>query len=174
MPAERNRVMHFFAFTCPACRQYHESITRWGRTLPKDWTFEAVPIVTSDVGSMAAARAWYAVQAAAPGKREVFADALYSVVQDEGGGLSQEAVYARAVAFAGVDPDKFVRAWRKVGEAPLQRIALKMAEYRLTSTPTLGVGGRYVITPENTNGNMDLFIRLASGVVSKVLHQRAR
>lgn len=170
-PEERRRVMHFFSFSCPVCRQYQEPIVRWGRTLPREYDFESTPIVTGDVGNMAAARAWQALKVAAPGKTDIFADALYALVQDDGRSLSQEATLAMAVRMAGVDSTKFVKAWAAVSELSLQRIAAKMAEYRLTSTPSIGVGGRYVITPDNTNGNQELFIKLASGVVSKTMHQ---
>lgn len=47
--------------------------------------------------------------------------------------------------------------------------ATRVARYKITNTPSMVMGGRYVINPEIVNGRQDMFLQLASGTASMVL-----
>ena len=70
-------------------------------------------------------------------------------------------------------PPELRRAWERLQVDRLQRAMAKLAVYRIQSTPSLTIAGRYVVTPDDTQGDADLFLRLASGLLSKTTAPRS-
>ncbi len=169
--ADARRCIAFFQFTCPHCRDLHPSLLRWGRSLPRGVGFEFMPVLAPttplDRGQVMAARAWYAVAQAAPSRLEAFAESVYALVQDGRMSMEAGATWDAAARQAGVSD--FARAWERLQVDRLQRAMEKLAAYRIHSTPSLAIAGRYVVTLDDTQGDADLFLRLASGLLSKTI-----
>lgn len=168
---DARRCIAFFQFTCPHCRGLHPSLARWGRSLPRGVGFEFMPVVAPgvppDLGQVMAARAWYAVSRAAPSRLEAFADTAYAIVQD--GHMSMEAGSAWEAAARQAGVGDFARAWERVPVDRIQRAMEKLAAYRIQSTPSLAIAGRYVVTLDDTQGDVESFLLLASGLLSKTI-----
>jgi thiol:disulfide interchange protein DsbA len=172
---DARRCIAFFQFACPHCRDLHPSLVRWGRSLPRGVGFEFMPVVAPstplDRGQVMAARAWYAVAQAAPSRLEAFAESAYALVQDGRMSLEAGSTWEAAARQAGVSD--ISRAWKRVPVDRLQRALEKLAAYRIQSTPSLAIAGRYVVTLDNTQGDAELFLRLASGLLSKAISSRS-
>ncbi len=172
---DARRCIAFFQFTCPHCRDLHPSLVRWGRSLPRGVGFEFMPVVVPaaplDRGQVMAARAWYAVARAAPSRLEAFAESAYALVQDGRMGMDAGATWEAAARQAGVGD--FARAWERVPVDRLQRALGKLAAYRIRATPSLAIAGRYMVTLDDTQGDAELFLRLASGLLSKAISSRS-
>lgn len=173
--ADARRCFAFFQFTCPHCRDLHPSLLRWGQSLPRGVGFEFMPVLAPaaplDRGQVMAARAWYAVAQAAPSRLEAFAASAYALVQDGRTNMEAGATWEAAARQAGVGD--FARAWERVKFDRLQRAMEKLAAYRIQSTPSLAIAGRYVVTLDDTQGDAELFLSLASGLLSKTLSSRS-
>ena len=167
---DARRCIAFFQFNCPHCRDLHPLLGRWGGSLPKGMTFEFLPVVTSDRGQIMAARAWYAVALAAPLRLDVFAEQAYTLIQDGRMRMDAGNTWEAAARQAGIS--EFTRAWERVPVERIGRSLTKMAAYRLQSTPSLAISGRYVVTLDDTQGDADLYLRLASGLLSKSIAPR--
>jgi thiol:disulfide interchange protein DsbA len=163
---DTSRVLAFFSFSCPACRGLHVSLSRWGKTLPGGVAFAFVPAVLPERPAIAAARGWYAAQAAGA-SMEAFADSVYALHQERGMALDNPDLWRRAAQASGARG--FEEAWRSVGERDIEMAGRKLAAYDIQATPSLAIGGRFVITPDDTQGDVPLFFRLANGLVSKVV-----
>lgn len=172
---DARRCIAFFQFTCPHCRDLHPSLVRWGRSLPRGVGFEFMPVVAPstplDRGQVMAARAWYAIAQATPSRLGAFTDSAYALVQDGRMRLESGATWEAAARQAGVGD--FARVWERVPVARLQRAMEKLAAYRIQSTPSLVIAGRYVVTLDDTQGDAELFLRLASGLLSRTLAPRS-
>lgn len=164
-----NRVIVFFAFDCNHCRETLPAISKWGATLPKNIKFELMPVTTPEQQYIIPSRAWYAAAAtgATDSKMELFAEQAMSLVQANGMSVTSPDMWRKAVTYAGIR--NFEAAWKSVPPAVAERAIKKLFDYQVTSTPAIVIGGRYVITPDNTNGDMGLFMQLASGLVSAVI-----
>ncbi len=173
--ADARRCIAFFQFTCPHCRDLHSSLVRWGRSLPRGVEFEFMPVlapaIQPDRGQVMAARAWYAVAQAAPSRLEAFAERAYALVQDGRMSMAAVATWEAAARQAGVGD--FVRAWERLRVDRIQRAMEKLAAYRIQSTPSLAIAGRYMVTLDDTQGDAELFLRLASGLLSKTIAPRS-
>jgi thiol:disulfide interchange protein DsbA len=166
---DANRVIVFFAFDCDHCREMLPAISKWGATLPKNIKFELMPVTSPDPRYLIPSRAWYAALAtgAPDATMELLAEQAMSLVQTNGMSITSPDTWRHAVAYAGIR--NFEAAWKAVPPSVAERAIKKLSDYQVNSTPTIMIGGRYVITPDNTNGDMGLFMQLASGLVSAVI-----
>lgn len=160
----------YFSYTCPFCRTSHKQLTRWGSTLPKQLQFRVSPVVGVSETTMIPAFAFYTVRKLAPGRIDAFNELIYEEVQDRNKPVTDLRMYVRAAQQIGIAPQKFIETWGSEGINRVVTEAVKLgAQYRLTSTPSLAIGGTMVITPEVTNGVNDAFINLANATTSKAM-----
>jgi thiol:disulfide interchange protein DsbA len=158
----------FFSFSCPHCFQSHDPIVRWGYSLPATLRFEVTPVVTRDAASVMGAAFYYAVKMTAPLKLPLFSTAVYDAIQRQSARPDKEETYLQAASRAGIPPGplrQMVRS-QKVMEATY-RAGQLVAAYKLDATPSVTTGGRYVVTPEATQGINGNFFQLINAVASK-------
>lgn len=163
--SDARKVICFFSFTCPVCAAYHASIAQWGESLPRGRQLEFVPVTLPERETIIATRAYYAALKANPARIYDFVGAAYSLIQQHGMRQDDAQTWERAAKMAGIE--RFAAGWQKVSADAVKKPYDDLIAYEITATPSLVVGGRYVITPDDTNGDKDLFIQLASAMVSK-------
>lgn len=164
---DHRKVQAYIAFTCPVCQAYHGLISHWGSTLPKGWGFEFVPVVVPERDSVLAARSFYAVRNKRPERLNDFMLASFTAIQQQGKDPRNEGTWVqilRDLRITGIED-----AWRDVPEKQVLAPLEKLVKYKINATPSLVIDGRYIITPDNTNGDHSLFIQLANGMVSKAM-----
>ncbi|WP_432263221.1 thiol:disulfide interchange protein DsbA/DsbL [Cupriavidus sp. TMH.W2] len=166
-PEDSKKALIFVSFTCPVCAGYHEQLAQWAKSLPKGWTAEFVPVVEAQRDTVIAARAFYAAKSINAAYLPTFMTYAYSAIQDRGmpvgAGKTWEFV-AGSSHLTGFDS-----AWKNVSQSTVQSAFNKLIAYRINATPSVAIGGRYVITPDSTNGDQELFFKLANGMVSKAM-----
>ncbi|MDK9702570.1 MAG: thiol:disulfide interchange protein DsbA/DsbL [Sulfuritalea sp.] len=172
---DADTVRMFFSFSCPHCYQAHDPIVRWGSSLPTSLRFEVTPVVTKDAASLMGAAYYYAVKQAAPLKLAIFSAAVYEGIQRQNGRADQEVTYLKAAARVGIDTEALKRTVRSepVKQATY-RAAQLVAAYALDATPSVTTGGRYVVTPEATQGINGNFFQLVNAVTSKHMIETGR
>jgi thiol:disulfide interchange protein DsbA len=167
---DARRALIFFSFTCPICATHHSTLANWGGALPADWRAEFIPVVVPERDSVMGARAFFAVAGADPSKLVDFMRAVYNEIHVKGQRADNPQTWSNAVRAAGVRG--FEDAWAKVPQRYVNDAWRKLIAYRVDSTPSIAVGGRFVITPDNTNGDQAMFYQLANGMVSKIIAER--
>lgn len=169
VPGELRKVHAIIAFNCPVCSKYHRTITSWGRSLPKQFVFDFLPVIT-DKDSAVMATAWLALQKVAPDKLPIMAASFFSSIQDKGITPSSPGLAMLKKLQSDIGPTPgFADAMRLIQTSDLGRVQQQISDFKIDATPSIVVGGRYVITPDNVSGNDELFIQLASGLVSKLM-----
>ncbi|WP_425953162.1 thioredoxin domain-containing protein [Ralstonia pseudosolanacearum] len=164
---DSKKALIFVSFSCPVCAGYHEQLAKWAQSLPKGWTAEFVPVVEAQRDTVIAARAFYAAKAVNATYLPSFMSYAYSAIQDRGMPIGDSKTWEFVAATAHLTG--FDAAWKNVDRATVQSAFNKLVDYRINATPSIAIGGRYVITPDNTNGDPDLFFKLANGMVSKAM-----
>ncbi|MBC2693372.1 thioredoxin domain-containing protein [Pseudomonas sp. MBT-1] len=167
---DARKVFVFFSFSCPVCATYDQVLSRWSQTMPAGWSAEFIPVAVPDKGNYMAARAFYAVQDADPARLPAFMSAAYAQIHEGGMEMENPQTWAKAVAAAKVQG--FEKAWVNVTQARLESAFAKLLTYGVDATPSLAIGGRYVINPDSVMGDSGMFIQLANGMVSKVIQNR--
>lgn len=167
-PEDSKKVYIFVSFTCPVCADYDDQLIRWAQTLPHDWTVEFVPVaLPRDKDSIIAARAFYAVKALGSDYLSQWMPRVYTAIQTNGSKVSDPATWEQIAA--SMQLTGFADAWKNVKETEVAGAYQKLVGYGIDGTPSVAIGGKYIITPDNTNGNKDLFFQLANGMVSKTM-----
>ena len=62
---------------------------------------------------------------------------------------------------------RFEESWEKISTEAVKKFFDDLIAYQISATPSFAIGGRYVVTPDDTNGDRDLFFRLAAAMVPK-------
>jgi protein dithiol oxidoreductase (disulfide-forming) len=175
VPGDKSNVIFFFDFTCPFCAKLHEPFISWSATVPKQVKVFMIPVVgNTDAGKMRdqviAARCYFAArEVGTPDQLKQFVAAVYSNVAN-GVPISAQQGWMRAVQTAGMDIGKFGRSIGKSTQLDKIRDAGKQVlDYRLEATPSVAIGGKYVVTPDDVAGDPANFFTLVNGLTSRLL-----
>lgn len=166
-----NQIVRFFySVTCPHSRLAHQTIQRWGGTLPKSLRFIQTPIVTAERSSMVSAGAFHTAKLLRPSGVDHFLTTVYSLIQDKHYAPESINTYLEAAKANNYDVVKFERVMRsdRVIELFLEDAKL-LSAYRLETTPSIAIGGKYLVDPEPTQGINANFFELINAVTSKYL-----
>jgi len=161
----------FVSLTCPYCAQYHTALWNWMNSLPVGWRAEFLPVLVQGVDSFIQLKAVRAATMADPSRIGDFLRSAYIVLQQQGMQSSAEETWQAVVSASGYDIEAYSEAWHSLGtdQELIEPIVQRQARYGITATPTVVVGGRYVVTPDATNGDESLFIQLLNAAVSNAV-----
>jgi len=175
--ADELSVIGFFKFSCPICRNYHLPLEYWGKSLPPEFKYQFYPVIEGDATSAVSvdsARAsmffWAVERSGNRMQRAAFADNAYEVNLDFKT-QDQMKSWADAVKKTEIQGSKFLSAWGEEEKVWADRAA-RQAHYKPTVTPTLVICGKWMISPDSTNGDQYLFMQLANGLVSKCMTEK--
>jgi thiol:disulfide interchange protein DsbA len=169
------RVLFFFDFACPYSAAYHEPIVKWAATVPKTVQSMFIPIVNvSDIArkneQILVAGCYYsALSLASKEQMNRFSLSVYDS-RARGEPLVSKAIWMKALKVAGLDDQQFGATLKSKGtELQVQLAARKTLQYALLATPSIGVGGKYVITPDDVLGDEAMFFNILNGLTSEIL-----
>jgi len=164
---ERSKVTVVISFSCPICAAYHNTISRWGKTLPGNMEFSIMP-VANDYESSLLAAVYYNMARYHPEKADGLAASFFSNIQK--GMKASDDNFWKAVER---DVGKIELNGSPANKAAIAKLIdesiKRLNGYKIKETPSLIIGGRYVITPDNVQGDPNLFIELANGLTSKAI-----
>jgi len=170
-------VIGFFKFSCPACRNYHLQLDYWGKSLPPEFSFQFYPVLEGDATSlvskdsaMASMVFWAVERSGTKLQRAAFADYAYEVNQDYNT-QGQMKAWVDAIKKSEIDGNKFVSAWNTEERIWAERVQ-RQSHYKPTVTPSLVICGKWMISPDSTNGDQEIFMQLANGLVSKCMTEK--
>ena len=144
-------VLEFFFYGCSHCFHLHPLLSAWEKTMPKDVELTFVPTIFRDSWEPMA-NTFYALESM--GQQQQLHDALYRAWNEENLALTDADKIADFVAKHGVDRAKFTAAYNSFSmQSKVTRAKQMIRSYGINGTPTLVVGGKYVIEglqPEDT------------------------
>lgn len=165
--SESVKVVAVINFSCRICAQSHASLAAWGRTLPSPIVFSIEPAAT-DYDSALLAAVYYNTAEVEPAKADKLAAAFYRAIQEKGLKPTSPEFWKSVEG----DFGKILETKPSAKKSVISQLDLSrkhISAYSLDATPSLIIGGRYVITTENTQGDQSIFLELANGLVSKVI-----
>lgn len=175
VPEDGKRIFVFFDFSCPFCAKYHPNISSWARTVPPGLKVILVPVVNpSDKIRLQeqaiAARCYYTAASMISGSQLTgFTQSVYDSVA-RGSSLTSQSIWLSACGSARIDPKEFARRIAGNDQATAIRYSSqKVIEYKLKSTPSIAIGGRYVLTPDDVHGDESMFFNILNGLTSRVV-----
>lgn len=172
---DSRRVLFFFDFACPYCAVYHGPLMNFQATAPKQIQTLMVPVVnTSDLArkneQVIAAKCFYAAQEL--GSREQVSTFVSTVYQlyPVTRSLLDKTMWIRAAKEARLNLSRFAEATKSGNnDQQVMFAARKTLIYDLRATPSVGIGGKYVLTPEDVHGDQSMFFNILNGLTSEIL-----
>jgi protein dithiol oxidoreductase (disulfide-forming) len=167
LASDESVVRVFFSPGCQYSRMYLQFFKNLAATLPVDKKMIYTPLVNKADG-VSFAMAFAAVARFYPNHVPNFIEAAMIGVQDKGistkswAGLDRIAKAARIPVFL----PKLVRDNEKVIVDDVSNYVAVRHNLQVINTPAVAVSGTYVVTPEFTKGDAQLFSQLVNGVIS--------
>jgi thiol:disulfide interchange protein DsbA len=169
------RVVFFFDFACPYCASYHAALSNFARTVPKNIQALFIPVVNiadtprKDEQILAAKLFYGASAVGTPDQMTAFVGSVYASYA-ESRSLMNKAMWLNAVNASGINKSKFAAAINADSiEVRIRYAARKLVQYGVSATPSVAVGGKYILTPEDVMGDQQMFFNIINGLTSEIL-----
>jgi thiol:disulfide interchange protein DsbA len=168
-------VIEFFYYGCPGCNALQPSLRAWLKKKPADVEFRRAPAVFQD-GWKPLTAAYHAFDAMGLVDKlhYDFFNAIHERHSLEIKGLLKDPKpLFDWVAQQGVDRQKFVDVFNSFGvRSRTSRSQELPGNYQVTSTPTLVVDGRYLMTPAMA-GSYERYFQALDQVIAMARKERA-
>jgi hypothetical protein len=164
---DEETVRVFFSPGCTFSRNYFQFFKNLEATMPKPKTFVFTPLVNKGDG-LQFALSFLAVQKYYPTYLHNFMEASFIGAQDLGISTLNWAGIDRIgkAAHVPVSVPLLVQQHEAALTADLNGLLVLQKDLQVTNTPAVSVAGTYVVTPEFTNGDAELFSQLVNGIIS--------
>lgn len=137
-------VLEFFAYTCPHCFAIEPLTAKWSQTLPENVAFKRVP-VGFNAGMADLQKLYYSLEAL---NRLDLHEKVFVAMHRERKRITNFNAMVDWVETQGVDRKEFEAAFKSFGiNNKVARANELTKSYKIDSTPSLAVGGRYVTSP---------------------------
>lgn len=166
-PGDDETVRVFFSPNCPFSRNYFQFFRNLEATMPKPKAFLFTPLVNKGDG-IPFALSFLAVQKYYPAYTHNFMQASFIGAQDLGISTRNWAGIERIgkAAHVPVSVPLLVEQHAGALKADLNALLILQKHLQVTNTPAVSVAGTYIVTPEFTNGDAELFSQLVNGIIS--------
>lgn len=144
-------VREFFSYACPACAAFEPRLEAWLKQAPEQVRIVRVPVVFSE-NWKPFAQAYYAAESLDALDR--VHRPLFEALHDKGRKLRNSKDLIGFFAEQDIPKDKAEGAFSSFRvDMQLRQGAQALRDYKIESTPTVVVNGKYVVTPRTAGGH---------------------
>jgi len=138
-------VVEFFAYHCGACNAFEPTLNAWIKKQGDNIVMRRIPLPFQGP-SDPEARLFLTLDAM--GKLEQYHDRVFRAVHVERKRLMKDEDIIAWATSNGLDKAKFMEAWNSFGvQTKLKRLPAVAEAYKASSTPTVVIDGKYVVSP---------------------------
>lgn len=162
-------VAEVFSYACGHCFNFEPLLQKWKQDMPEDVNFVQLH-VKWDRTTENLARALYTAKAM--GAMDKVHTPLFRALHVERKRLQTQEQLADLFAAQGVDREAFNKTFNSFGiTSQLKQGESKIAGARISGTPSLIVGGRYVIDP-SANVDHETMLKVADHLIAQIREER--
>lgn len=162
-------VAEVFSYACGHCFNFEPMLQRWKKNAPEDVNVVKLH-VKWDRTTENLARALYTAQAL--GAMESVHPALFKAIHVDRKRLQNQEQIAEVFTEQGVDRDRFNKTFKSFGiTSQVKQGESKIQGAGISGTPSLIVGGRYVISPTAAVDH-ETMLKVAEYLVDKLRQER--
>lgn len=138
-------VIEFFMYHCPACNAIEPMLNQWIKKQGDNIVLRRVHLPYS---GPADPEAHLYLTLEAMGKLDEMHDKVFHAVHVERKRLNKDEAIIDWASKNGIDRDKFLETWNSFGVVTkLRRLNQVVASYKVDSTPTIVIDGKYLVSP---------------------------
>ncbi|HWK60208.1 MAG TPA: thiol:disulfide interchange protein DsbA/DsbL [Eoetvoesiella sp.] len=162
---DKIEILEFFAYSCPHCAAMQPMVEKWAKTLPSNVVLRQVP-VAFNASMTDLQKLYYSLQAL---DRMDLNDEVFKAIHTEHKRIFEAKAIADWAVSKGIDRAKFEAVFNSFGiNAKIKRANELTQSYQIEGTPSISVGGQYVVSPSMTNsyqGTIDVAQKLLDGLL---------
>lgn len=138
-------VIEFFAYHCPACNAFEPALNQWKKKQGDNVVFRRIHLPFQGATDP---EAHLFLTLEAMGKLEEYHPRVFRAVHLERQRLMKDDAIIEWAVKSGLDRAKFMEAWNSFGVmTKLRRLEAVSQAYKVSSTPTIVIDGKYVVSP---------------------------
>ncbi len=144
-------VLEFFAYGCIHCFNIEPRLVAWTKQLPKDVVFKRVP-TPFNIHGVDSPPIFYTLEAM--GLLDKLHAKIFEAIHKDNVMLGNPSILSQWLAKQGVDMKKYEEIEKSFSvQSKVNRARMLAQSYKIESTPTLAVNGRYtLLTPSDAGG----------------------
>lgn len=165
VPKGKIEVVELFWYGCPHCYRFQPYIERWAKHLPADVVYRRMPAILGDNWALLA-KAYYTEEAL--GITDRTHRPLFDAIHAQKRRMDSEERLQAFFAEQGVSKDDFTKAFNSFWVDTKVRNAREMSRrYQAQATPSVVINGKYILNPDNTQGNFNTMIKVMDFLIEK-------
>lgn len=138
-------VIEFFAYHCPACNAFEPTLNQWVKKQGDNVVLRRIHLPFQGATDP---EAHLFLTLEAMGKLEEYHHRVFRAVHLERQRLMKDDAIIEWAVKNGLDRAKFMEAWNSFGVmTKLRRLGAVSQAYKVSSTPTIVIDGKYVVSP---------------------------
>ncbi|MEJ2572519.1 MAG: thiol:disulfide interchange protein DsbA/DsbL [Gammaproteobacteria bacterium] len=158
-------VVELFWYGCPHCYRFQPYMARWLKHKPADVVYRRMPAILRPNWALLA-RAFYTAQAL--GIADRIHQPLFDAIHAEKRRMDSETDLMKFFAEQGISNDEFKKTFHSFTvEAKVNRAREMSRRYQAEATPSVVVDGKYILNPDNSNGNFNTMIKIMNYLIDK-------
>jgi len=139
-------VIEFFYYGCPGCNSLQPPLRAWLKKKPADVEFRRAPAVLDNKAWIPLTLAYHTFDVM--GLLDQLHYEVFAAIHEQRARLADQNVLFDWVAKQGVDRKRFMDTYNSFGVKSRGMRSIEMdRDYSISSTPTLVVDGKYLMTP---------------------------
>ena len=158
-------VVELFWYGCPHCYRFQPYITRWAKNKPADVVYRRMPAILGEHWALLA-RAFYTAEAL--GITDRIHQPLFDAIHAEKRRMDSEDAIMAFFAEHGVSNDAFRKTFNSFAiNAKVNRAREMSRRYQAQATPSVVINGKYILNPDNSDGNFNTMIKIMDYLIDK-------
>jgi thiol:disulfide interchange protein DsbA len=138
-------VIEFFAYHCPACNAFEPNLNQWVKKQGDNIVMRRIHLPFQGAADP---EAHLFLTLEAMGKLDQYHHRVFQAVHVQRQRLMKDDAIIEWAVKNGLDRAKFMETWNSFGvTSKLRRLESVAKGYKVTSTPTIIIDGRYVVSP---------------------------
>ena len=158
-------VVELFWYACPHCYRFQPYLARWLKNKPADVVYRRMPAIFSDRWALLG-RAFCTAQAL--GIVDRIHQPLFDAIHAEKRRMDSEEALMAFFAEQGVSNDDFRKTFHSFAvDAKVRRAREMSRRYQAQATPSVVINGKYILNPDNSDGNFNTMIKIMDYLIDK-------
>lgn len=159
-------IVEVFSYICPHCHRFQPHVEKWLKThKPKGVKFVRMPAIFRDSWAIYA-RAYYTAEAL--GVVNQIHTPLFQAIHAHKRRLGSEPAMMQFFADNGVNNKDFKKTFNSFSvDSKVRRSRELSRRYKVQSTPSIVVSGKYVVDPGHASGNFDEMLNIVDFLLKK-------
>jgi len=164
-PKGKIEVVELFWYGCPHCYRFQPYMERWAKQLPADVEYRRMPAILAPHWELLA-KAFYTAEAL--GVTQHIHRPLFDAIHAEKRRMDSPGRIEQFFIEQGVSKDDFEKTFNSFWVDAKVRNAKEMSRrYHAEATPSVVINGKYILNPDNSQGNFNTMIRIMNFLIDK-------